>query len=128
MKTVHVPEKFRHYYDNYHFSAAVDAGPIVYLSGCTASHPDKDMPDDPEAQFHDAFAKLGAYLAEAGLGFDDVVEITTYHVDLRKHAEVFAKVKDQYMGEPYPAWTAIGVTDFMHPRALVEIRAVAWRG
>ncbi len=128
MKTVHVPEKYRHYYDDHHFSAAVDAGPLVFLAGCTASLPDKEMPEDPEEQFHDVFTKLGAYLEEAGLGFENIVEITTYHVGLREHYETFNKVKDVYIKEPYPASTAIGVTDLMPVKALLEIRAVCWRG
>ncbi|MEQ9259643.1 MAG: RidA family protein [Roseovarius sp.] len=127
MKTVHVPEKYKHYYHDYHFSAAVDAGPLVFLAGCTASHPDRPFAEEPEAQFHDAFLKLGAYLDEAGLTFDNIVEITTFHVDLRKHIDLFSAVKDQYIGEPYPAWTAVGVTEFIPPKALVEIRAVASR-
>lgn len=127
MKKIFVPEKFSYAYDKFHYSAAVEAGPLVFFSGCTAATPGKEMPEDPEAQFHDVFAKLGAYLAEAGLGFDDIVEITSFHIDLRKHHDTFAAVKDQYIGEPYPAWSAIGVTEFMPPRALVEVRAVALR-
>jgi enamine deaminase RidA (YjgF/YER057c/UK114 family) len=36
------------------------------------------MAEDPQTQFHAVFSKLRAYLAEAGLGFDDIVEITSF--------------------------------------------------
>lgn len=128
MKKIYVPEKFRHYYDDFHFSAAVEAQPpLVFLSGVTASHPDRDMPTDPVAQFHDVFAKLRAYLEEAGLGFENIIEMTTFHVDLRTHIDAFSAVKDEYIGEPYPAWSAIGVSAFIPERALVEVRVVASR-
>jgi enamine deaminase RidA (YjgF/YER057c/UK114 family) len=67
------------------------------------------------------------HLAEAGLSFDDVVEMTTYHVDLRKHLEAFIKVKDEHVSTPYPAWTAIGVSELITEGTLVEIRIIARR-
>ena len=35
------------------------------------------------------------------------------------------KVKDNYMADPYPAWTAIGITELAFPGALVEIKIIA---
>lgn len=80
---------------------------------------------DPEAQFATAFEALKAILAEAGAGLPDVVELTTYHVDMGRHMETFMKVRDRYFAEPWPAWTAIGVSELIVPGGLVEIRAVA---
>jgi hypothetical protein len=37
-------------------------------------------------------------------------------------------VKDEFMFEPYAAWTAIGVSELISEVALVEIRAIARRG
>ena len=34
-------------------------------------------------------------------------------------------VKDRYLTDPYPAWTAIGVSELAAPAALVEVRVVA---
>jgi enamine deaminase RidA (YjgF/YER057c/UK114 family) len=34
-------------------------------------------------------------------------------------------VKDEFVGEPYPAWTAIGVAELVNPKAIVEIRVIA---
>jgi enamine deaminase RidA (YjgF/YER057c/UK114 family) len=68
-----------------------------------------------------------ATLRVAGLAFEHVVEMTTCHVGLRSHLNAFIKVKDEFVSEPYPAWTAIGVTELITEGALVEIRAIAKR-
>jgi len=55
----------------------------------------------------------------------DLVEITTYHVEISRHMDVFMRVKDRFVHAPYPAWTAIGVSELIVPGGLLEIRAVA---
>jgi enamine deaminase RidA (YjgF/YER057c/UK114 family) len=59
---------------------------------------------------------------------EDVVELTTFHIDLRGEVDEFAKVKDEFFPRDYPAWTAVGVTQLALPELLVEIRAVAIAG
>lgn len=102
------------------------------LRGAESTLADGDAPlsalmavRDPEAQFATAFEALRAILAEAGAELSDVVELTTYHVDMARHMETFMKVRDRYLAEPWPAWTAIGVAELIVPGGLVEIRAVA---
>ncbi len=63
-------------------------------------------------------------LEAAGADFGDVVEITTFHVGM-EHLAVFGTVKADFLKEPFPAWTAIGVSELAIPGALVEIRATA---
>jgi enamine deaminase RidA (YjgF/YER057c/UK114 family) len=67
-------------------------------------------------------------LAETGASLEDVVELTTFHIDLRGEMEQFAQVKDEYLLRNYPAWTAVGVTQLALPELRVEIRAVAIAG
>lgn len=122
-----VPERFSHYRDNWHFTPVVDTGHLVFLSGVTAAHPGREISKDPIQQFHDAFAKMKIYLNEADLGFEHLVELTSFHVDLKQHMDAFSAIKDLYIKEPYPAWTAIGVADFIPRNALVEMRVVACR-
>jgi enamine deaminase RidA (YjgF/YER057c/UK114 family) len=108
-------------------SPAVDAGQLVFLSGVTGCRPDYTVADDSAEQFRDAFRFLGETLAAAGLGFDDIVEMTTYHVDLRKHLAAFTRAKDAVLREPYPAWSAIGTTELITEGVLVEIRVICRR-
>jgi len=53
--------------------------------------------------------------------------MTTYHVGLREHLDTFIKVKDEFISEPYPAWTAIGVTELITLGTLIEVRVIAKR-
>lgn len=66
-------------------------------------------------------------MAAADLTFDDVVEMTTYHVGLREHLSAFIKVTDEFVGDPYPAWTAIGVSELITEGTLAEIRVICRR-
>ncbi len=51
--------------------------------------------------------------------------MTTFHIDLKKYSDTFSKVKDHYIKEPYPSWSAIGVSEFIPKNALVAIRMIA---
>ncbi|MEM8788159.1 MAG: RidA family protein [Pseudomonadota bacterium] len=106
-------------------SPGILAGGFLFLTGMTGSGPDGTMPEAPQAQFRAAFAKIGLVLAEAGLSFDAVVEMTSYHVGLRQHFEAFDTARLEVFAEPYPAWTAVEVAGLRRPKALVEIRAIA---
>jgi enamine deaminase RidA (YjgF/YER057c/UK114 family) len=100
-------------------------GDRLYLSGQIGISEDGSVSDDPETQFTVAFEHVKAVLEGAGKTMDDVVEMTTFHVGLQEHAAVFMAVKDRYMKEPYPAWTAIGITELFIPGGLVEIKVIA---
>jgi enamine deaminase RidA (YjgF/YER057c/UK114 family) len=120
-----VPKGQEVFYEQYHFAPAVKDGDRLFCSGVIGLGPDGKPSSDPEAQFTQAFETLSAVLATAGASFADVVEITTFHVGLQQHLGKFMKVKDKYLREPYPAWTAIGITELAVPGGLVEVRATA---
>jgi len=127
MKAVLSPPAFSHFIADWHLSPVLDTGEFVFLSGVTGAHPDLTVAADPETQIRDTFEFLGKCLASAGLTFDDVVEMTSYHVGLREHLPVFTKIKDEYVAEPYPAWTAIGVSELITEGTIIEIRVIARR-
>lgn len=122
-----IPAAMRPMYDRFHFAPAVRAGDLLLCSGQIGLGPDGRAIADPAAQFTAAFENVKAVLAEAGLGFADVVELTTYHAGGMQHIAAFTQVKDRYLPAPYPAWTAIGVVELAVPGGLVEIRATARR-
>jgi len=120
-----IPKGQEALYEQYHFAPAVKDGDRLFCSGVIGTGADGKPSPDPEAQFTQAFETLSAVLAAAGASFTDVVEITTFHVGLQQHLGKFMKVKDKYLREPYPAWTAIGITELAVPGGLVEVRATA---
>jgi len=127
MRKVIVAPEFANFPGDWHFSPGLDTGDFVFFSGTTGARPDLTVSMNPETQFREAFGFLKDHLAQAGLSFCDIVEMTTYHVELRKHLDTFIKVKDEFVTEPYPAWTAIGVSELITQGTLVEIRVIAKR-
>lgn len=122
-----VPAALDGYITDWHMSPGLEHDGFVFMTGFTGAGTDGVLTDDPEAQMRMAFAKVGMVLAEAGLGFEHVVEMTSYHVGLRDHLETFKRVRDEHVCEPYPAWTAIEVAGFVREDAVVELRVVARR-
>jgi enamine deaminase RidA (YjgF/YER057c/UK114 family) len=123
-KTVIPPDQSAKY-DRWHFAPAVESGGFLFVSGCTGTRPDGTNSSDVSEQFRQAFKTVEMSLAEAGLTFSDVVEMTSYHVGLEKHFQEFMVVKDEFVGEPYPAWTAVGVSELAADGAVIEIKVTA---
>lgn len=111
--------------DQWQFSHVVGHGGLLFSSGVTGTTADGAVAAEPTAQFEQAFTHLRQYLAAAGASLSDVLEMTTYHVGLREHLDAFCAVKDRHVAKPYPAWSAIGVSELITPGALVEIRVIA---
>jgi enamine deaminase RidA (YjgF/YER057c/UK114 family) len=127
VRKVIVTPHFANYPGEWHFSPGLDTGDFVFFSGITGTRPDLSIANDPESQFREAFRYLGANLTQANLQFRDIVEMTTYHVGLKSHLSAFMRVKDEFIAEPYPTWTAIGVLELITDGALAEIRVIAMR-
>lgn len=119
------PDNLRRLRDDWHMSPGLVSNGLLFLTGMTGSRADGSCAADPAEQIRDAFAKVLAVLAEAGLDHSHIVELTSYHVGLQAHLELFRQIRDEYVAEPYPAWTAIEVVGFVVPDAIVELRVVA---
>lgn len=104
---------------------AVQVGRTVYCAGQVGRTADLQVIADPEAQFVAAWENLRTVLAEAGCTYEDVVEMTTYHVDMHTHMAVFRAVKDRLFPRGRCAWTCVGVQDLARPGLLVEIKCIA---
>ena len=109
------------------YAPAVVVNDTVYCAGQVGRTADLNVIADPEQQFAAAWENLRIVLAEAGCTYDDVVEMTTYHVNMREHMGVFRAVKDRMFPRKTCAWTCIGVAELAHPGLLVEIKCVAVR-
>jgi len=51
--------------------------------------------------------------------------MTSYHMGLQSQAEQLLIVATEFLEDPYPAWTVVGVTELFLSDALVEISCVA---
>lgn len=115
----------RRFQEQYGYADAVVAGDTVYLSGVVAGMRPGETSMEPA--YTRAFDQLGSILKRAGVGWDDVVEMTTYHTDVRAQIDAIAAVKKRYVRPPHPAWTAIGVSRLLPDTGLTEIKLVARR-
>lgn len=97
-------------YAEHGYSAAVRADDLLFVSGQVGSRDDGSPEPDFEAQVRRAFANLEATLLAGGCGFDDIVDVTTFHTDPENQFETIMAVKREIFDQaPYPTWTALGV-------------------
>lgn len=93
------------------FSDAMVVGDAIYLSGVIVSI--RDGESDLKLAYERAFERIGATLKRAGVTWDDVVDITSFHTDLATQMPAIVAVKNKYVKRPFPAWTAIQVSRLM---------------
>jgi len=124
-RTIVVSPPFAAFYEATHIPAARRVGNRLLVTGHTGDNPDGTYSDDVEAQLRQVFRNVEATLHEAGAGWADVVALTSYHVGLQAQAAALLEVAAEFLAEPYPAWTAVGVTELIDPPALVEISCEA---
>lgn len=120
-----IPSSMQKSYDNFHFAPAQVHNGVLYASGQLGTDAGGNVPESAEEEFRNAWQAVGAILQEAGMSYENIIEFTSYHVGLQKNLGTFMKVKDEFIKAPYPAWTAIGITELAVPGARVEIRVRA---
>ncbi len=104
------PDRPHALYRQHGYSPAILSGDLLFVSGQVGSRDDGSPEPDFEAQVRLAFANLEATLKAGGCGFDDIVDVTTFHTDPEHQFDTVLGVKNQaFPTAPYPTWTAIGV-------------------
>ena len=100
----------------------------VYIAGQLGMMPGGKFagaPGDFRAQAAQCFENLKSALAAVGGGFEHVVKITNYFVDMA-HLQAFFEVRDRYVNtKTPPASTAIQIVRLAREGALFELDAVA---
>jgi enamine deaminase RidA (YjgF/YER057c/UK114 family) len=121
-----VPEDMKDVHEQFRYSPGVKAGPLLFMAGQLGRDEHLNVVEDKEAQFAQAFENVEKVLSAAGATFDDVVDMATYHTDMRD-LQLFIKVKDRFFTnlERLPTWTAIGVAALAMPGLFAEIKCTA---
>jgi enamine deaminase RidA (YjgF/YER057c/UK114 family) len=112
-------------FETFGFSPGVRAGGLLFIAGQVGLSPEGTIPEDAAAQAEFAFQRTGEILRLAGLGFEDLVDVTSYHVDIAQALPAFLPIKARYTARPFPAWTMVGVAALARPIMKIEIRSVA---
>ena len=106
------------------------AGPgrIIFISGQLGLDLDGKVvgaPGDFRAQAEQAFVNLENALAAVGAGFEHVVKLNNYFVDIA-HIGQFREVRDRFVDTAAPpASTAVAISALARPGALIEVEAIA---
>ena len=121
-------------YDQYHHAPARRVGDTLYVSGVVAGRRKGEGNDLAayQEQVRRAFRRLEAILTAAGADFGDVVMLNTFHDwqaapfngDRPAQFAAFGVIKDEFMKEPYPAWTAVGTSALIFDGGMVVIQAM----
>lgn len=98
----------------------------LHVSGQVGVRPDGSVPPDTQGQLEAAWDNIVAILADAGMGVEDVVKVTTYIVREEDFA-VHPAVRKKYLQSNDAAATAVAVSALAKPQFLVEIEVIAAR-
>ena len=102
-------------------------GRLIVVSGQVAQNADGELvgPGDPAAQARQVFENLGRCLAEVGAGFDDVVKLTLFVLDVADLPAV-REARDAVIDTARPpASSVVQVSALVAPGYLLEVEAWA---
>jgi enamine deaminase RidA (YjgF/YER057c/UK114 family) len=109
-----------------HVVEVTGPGRLVYFAGQLGMDRSGKMGANAREQIELAFENLKAALASVGAGFEHLVKINNYVVDIGANIAQFREVRDKYVNTSAPpASTTIGVPELARPGALFEIEAIA---
>ena len=113
----------------YSHVAEVTRGRLILVSGQVAQDASGNPvgAGDMKAQTRQVFENLKLALAAAGATYKDVVQLTSYIVDISKNIEPYREVRQEYLvglAQP-PTSTTVGVSALVRADYLLEVEAIA---
>lgn len=125
IKKAVIPAPMRAVVDKAGYLPGILIDNLLVMSGQIGRDESLRIPQDAEQQFQLCWDNLDLVLRKAGGTFDDVIDITSYHVNMSAHMPLFRQIKDQRFPRATCCWTCIGVSELAHPDLLVEIKCTA---
>ena len=111
-----------------HVVEAVGPGRLIYIAGQLGLDRDNKLaggPNDFRAQAEQTFVNLKNALAAVGAGFEHVVKLNNYLIDI-SHLPIFREVRDRFIDTAAPpASTTVAIAALARTGALIEVEAVA---
>ena len=103
-------------------------GTVVFLAGQVSLDREGNIVGEGnfEAQARQVFSNLRAALASVGARPEHIAKTTTYLVGVTpEHRAALATVRSEFLPDPPPASTLIGVQSLARPEYLIEVEAIA---
>ncbi len=103
-------------------------GTVVFLAGQVSLDSDGNIvgAGDFEAQARQVFTNVRNALASVGAGPEHVAKTTTYIVGVTpEHRAALSAVRAEFLPDPPPTSTLIGVQALARPEFLIEVEATA---
>lgn len=113
----------------YSHVVSIPSGSLVWTSGQVPMDTERVIASGQgwERQTRLAFENVGKALHAAGAGWQDVVKLTLYVVDVSELPTIRA-VRDEFVDTARPPTSSlVQVAGLFHPDVLIEVEAVAWK-
>ncbi|HHV22859.1 MAG TPA: RidA family protein [Propionibacterium sp.] len=126
-RKVIIPDGMQENYDKMRYAPAVLVDNVLYVSGQVGRDENKQLVEDKRGQFVQTFENIKRILDAAGASFDDIVDVSTFHTDMRD-LPLYMEVRDAYItsSDFYPTWTATGAHMIGHqPGCFIEVKVIA---
>jgi enamine deaminase RidA (YjgF/YER057c/UK114 family) len=109
-----------------HVVEVTGPGRTVYFAGQLGIDKSGKMGANAREQTEIAFENVKLALASVGAGFEHVVKLNNYIVDIATNIAHYREVRDKYVNKAAPpASTTIGVPQLARPGAVIEVEAIA---
>jgi 2-aminomuconate deaminase len=113
------------------------AGDFIFVSGTSSRRADDSIAGagrdasgrevrDIRVQTRAVLENVRDILAGAGAALTDVVEVSTYLVNMADFSG-YNEVYSEFFGYDGPARTTVAVAELPHPQLLIEIKVIAYR-
>jgi 2-iminobutanoate/2-iminopropanoate deaminase len=113
-------------YEPFGFTNCVRHGDVLWLSGISALDADgRVIADDIESQTRYTFENIDRVLRAARSSLSDLLQMTSFVVDLPKNGQGYVDTRKQVLPEPSYTSATIGVSALMVPGLLLEVQCRA---
>ena len=119
------PETICQPFNPYSQGVEVRAGSrLVYLAGQVGADKDGNIYGDFESQAKQTYRNIEAILQDAGMGFENLVKMTTFLID-PEDAPKMREIRKSFLQDVRPAHTLLFISRLAFPEFLIEVEAIA---